>query len=307
MRMIASSGSWARLRSMVGCGMIVFAVSACSTGRMVYDHNDVRIGIEPDPSVGRATQPVANAHPAQLTTEEIKTLLGALRITAWSGTVLGIFAPPQPVPLLTDAQLNEHAAHFSEAFAQAGPNERILFSFPKPDVHYSEDRTTGALFLRERYLHIVVTDVSFVSRPDTGEDRLRVGHERDMKAMKLWIAKPSVEAMVPDLEEPQWAPFETVHISLNVKQTLTRAVAPPPPAQAGRGQSVTPTSAPPGGSQAGMQEQIRDLTNSNQELQKQLDEQKSKMKDLTDDMNRLKRERDHTNVGKPPARKAPAQ
>jgi peptidoglycan hydrolase CwlO-like protein len=67
-----------------------------------------------------------------------------------------------------------------------------------------------------------------------------------------------------------------------------------------------PTSATPSGSQPDMQEQIRDLTNSNQELREQLDQQKSKMKDLTEDMNRLKRELDQTNVGKPPARK-PAQ
>ena len=56
-----------------------------------------------------------------------------------------------------------------------------------------------------------------------------------------------------------------------------------------------------------MQEQIQDLTNSNQELQKQLDEQKMKMKDLTDDIDRLKREREQTNVGKPPARTPPTQ
>ena len=306
MRMTGSSGTTAGLRSILGSCAIVLALCACSTGRMVYDQQDVRIGIESDPSVRRAKQPVANAHPAQLTTEEIKTLLGVLRISAWSGTILGTFAPPQPVPLLTDAQLNDHAGHLSEAFAQAGPEERVFFSFPKLNVHYSEDRTTGALFFRERYLHVVVTDVSFVSRPDTGNDRIRVGYERNIKAMKLWIAKPSVEAMVPDADEPRWDPTEPAHISLNVKQTLARETA-PPPAEVGRGQSFTPTSAPPGGSQRDMQGQIQDLTNSNQELRKQLDEQKTKMKDLTDDMDRLKRESDQTNVGKPPARKPPAQ
>ncbi len=301
--MIASRGIAARLRSMVACCMIVLAVNACSTGRMVYDHDDVRIGIEPDPSVSRATQPVANAHPAQLTKEDIKTLLGVVRVSGWSGTIAGIFETPRPVPLFTEAQLNDHAGHFSEAFAQVGAAERVFFSFPKPDVHYSEDRTTGALFLRERYLHVVVTDHSSVIQADTaGGDTKDI---RDTKGMKLWIGKPAVEATVPDAEMPRWAPFESVHISLNVKQVLARASA-PPPAQFGRGQTPMPTSATPSGSQPDMQEQIRDLTNSNQELREQLDQQKSKMKDLTEDMNRLKRELDQTNVGKPPARK-PAQ
>jgi peptidoglycan hydrolase CwlO-like protein len=56
-----------------------------------------------------------------------------------------------------------------------------------------------------------------------------------------------------------------------------------------------------------MQNQIRDLTNSNQELRDQLDEQKAKMKDLSDDMNRMRNELDQSKAGKPPARKAPTQ
>ena len=304
--MTGSITTAAGLRLMWRCCTIVLALTACSTGRMVYDQNDVRIGIEADPSLSWGQHPLVNAHPAQVTREEIKTLLGMVRVSGWSGMILGIFAPPQPIPLLTDAQLNDHAAHFSEAFAQAGPEERVFFSFPKPDVHYSEDRTTGALFLRERYLHVVVTDHSSVTRPDTGGDNIRVGYERDTKALKLSIAKPAEAAMVPDAQEPHWGPFETVHISMNVKQALARASAPPPP-QVGREHNRIPTSSAPNGSQRDMQEQIRDLTNSNQELQEQLDQQKAKMKDLTEDMNRLKRELDQPNTGKPPARKPSAQ
>jgi hypothetical protein len=301
--MIGASGSPTGLRSMAYC-LLVLAFSACSTGRMVYDQHDVRIGIETDPSITRAHGPVANAHPAQLTKEEITTLLGMVRVTGWSGMILGIFAPPQAIPLLPETQLNDHAVHFSEAFAQAGPEERVFFSFPKPDVQYSEDRTTGALFLRDRYLHVVLTDHSSVTRADTGGDNLRVGYERDTKALKLSIAKPAEEAMVPDAEEPRWTPLETVHISLNVKQALARASAPPP--QAGRGQSPMPTSSPSSGSKPNVQEQIRELTNSNQELREQLDEQKAKMKELTEEIDRLKRERDQTTIGKPPARTTPA-
>src|SRR5262245_51180911 len=87
------------------CCLILAEMAGCSGQRLVYDRYDVRIGIETDPSVSRAKQPVANAHPTQLTTQEIKSLLGVLHITAWSGTIIGIFAQPQPIPLLTDAQL----------------------------------------------------------------------------------------------------------------------------------------------------------------------------------------------------------
>jgi len=292
------------LQSVMGCLLLLTVLCACSTARMVYDRDDVRIGIETDPSVARSKQPVANAHPAQITTEEIRALLGVVRVSGWSGTIAGIFETPRPVPLLTEPQLDNHVGHLSEAFAQAGPNERVFFSFPKPDVHYSEDRTTGAIFLRDRYLHVVVTDHSSVIQADTaGGDARDI---RDTKGMKLWIAKPATESMVPDADEPRWAPFETVHISLNVKQVLAQLTA-PPAARVSREPDRLPASSPPNRSEQEMQNQIRDLTNSNQELRDQLDEQKAKMKDLSDDMNRIRNELDQSKAGKPPARKAPTQ
>ena len=299
MRISTPIGGLSDLRSILGYVLLILALSACATGqRMTYDQDDVRIGLETDPSVTRSKQPVANAHPAQVTSEEIKILLDVVRVSGWSGTVAGIFETPRPVPLLTEAQLNSHVAHISEAFGQAGPNERVFFSFPKPDVHYSEDRTTGALFLRDRYLHVVVTDHSSVIHADTaGGDARDI---RDTKGMKLWIAKPAVEATVPDAEEPRWAPFETVHISVNVKQALARQAM--PPASVSREQHRTPTPAQQG-SQQEMQDQIRELTDSNTELRGQLDEQKAKMKDLSEDINRLRRELDQNKAGKPPARK----
>ncbi|HEX5549713.1 MAG TPA: hypothetical protein VFX36_02710 [Nitrospira sp.] len=303
MRINPPGGGLPALRSFLGCVLLFSALGACATGqRMTYDQDDIRIGVETDPSVTRSKQPVANAHPAQVTSEELKTLLGVVRVSGWSGTIAGIFETPRPVPLLTEAQLNSHAAHFSEAFAQAGPNERVFFSFPKPDVHYSEDRTTGALFLRDRYLHVVVTDHSSVIHADTaGGDARDI---RDTKGMKLWIAKPAGEATVPDAEEPRWAPFETVHISLNVKQALARQATPQAPVS--REPSRTPTPAQQGSRQE-MQDQIRELTDSNTELREQLDEQKAKMKDLSEDINRLRRELDQNKAGKPPARKTPTQ
>jgi hypothetical protein len=303
MRINPPGGGRPALRSFLGCVLLFSALGACATGqRMTYDQDDIRIGVETDPSVTRSKQPVANAHPAQVTSEELKTLLGVVRVSGWSGTIAGIFETPRPVPLLTQAQLNSHAAHFSEAFAQAGPNERVFFSFPKPDVHYSEDRTTGALFLRDRYLHVVVTDHSSVIHADTaGGDARDI---RDTKGMKLWIAKPAGEATVPDAEEPRWAPFETVHISLNVKQALARQATPQAPVS--REPSRTPTPAEQGSRQE-MQDQIRELTDSNTELREQLDEQKAKMKDLSEDINRLRRELDQNKAGKPPARKTPTQ
>jgi len=288
------------------CCLILAGMAGCVRQRLVYDRYDVRIGTEADPSVGRSTQPVSNAHPAHMTTGEIKTLLGAVRFSGWSGTIVGIFAPPTPVPLLTEAQLDGYSGYLAEAFGQAGPSERVFFSFPKPDVHYSEDRTTGALFLRDRYLHVVVTDHSSVGRADTGGDNLRTGPERDTKAMKLWVARPAEPATVPDAEEPKWAPFEPVHISLNVNDVLARRTAPASTQMSRENGRPAPMPAQTNTSQQDLQNQIRELTNSNLELRERLDEQKAQVKSLTEDMNRLRLELDQTKATKQPPRKNPA-
>jgi hypothetical protein len=306
MRITPPKASVPALRIVLGCFFVLSIFIACSTGRIVYNQDDVRIGIETDPSVARSKHPVVNAHPAHISGDDIKTLLGVVRVSGWSGTIAGIFESPRPVPLLTDAQLENHSGHLSEALAQAGPQERVVFSFPKPDVHYSEDRTTGSLFLRERYLHLVVTDHSSVIQADTaGGDARDI---RDTKGMKLWVAKPAVEAVVPDAEMPRWAPFETVHISLNVKDVLARRSTPPGASQMTRDDGhQRPPARQESPSQQDLQNQIRELTNSNLELRERLDEQKARVKDLTDDVNRLRLELDQNKAGKPPVRKTPTQ
>jgi hypothetical protein len=286
----------------VCCCLVLAGMCGCAEWageRIIYDRDDVRIGVEPDPSVRRAKQPINNAHPAQMTTEDMKALFGVIRVSGWSGTIAGIFMTPRPVPLLTEAQLDSHAVHLSEAFAQAKPHERVFFSFPKPEVHYSEDRTTGAVFFRDRYLHVVVTDHSSVIQADTaGGDAKDI---RDTKGMKLWVSRPAVEATVPDAEEPRWAPFETVHISLNVKQALS-VRSTPASSQIGReaGARQLQETSP---SQQDLQNQIRELTNSNLELRERLEEEKAKVKEMTNDMNRLRFELDQSKGAKQPSRK----
>jgi hypothetical protein len=272
---------------------------------LIYERDDVRIGIEADPSVARSQQAVANAHPAHMTSQDIRTLLGVVLVSGWSGTIAGIFETPRPVPLFTEAQLDGYAGYLADAFRQAGPSERVFFSFPKPGVHYSEDRTTGALFLRDRYLHVVVTDHSSIIQADTaGGDAKDI---RDTKGMKLWIAKPAVEATVPNAEMPRWAPFETVHISLNVQEVLARRATPGPPPLNRESARQMPPVGQASPSQQDLQNQIRELTNSNLELRERLDEQKAKVKDLTDDVNRLRQELDQSKGSKTPSRKNSTQ
>lgn len=276
------------------CALV--ALSACGVfngGRLIYDQEGVRIGVEADPSMSRFSQPVLNSHPVDLSPRDFQSLLQVLQVSGYSGTLAGLFANSQPVPLFTPKELSSISGHLAAAFREAKPEERVFFSLPKPEVTYSEDRTVGALFFRGPYLHVVITDHSSFIRTDTGGGDYK--DPRDTKGMKLWVAGPAQAAMVSDLEEPRWAPYEKVHVSLNVKQALAQrgnptgrsregSIAPPP----------TPASSSPAGDHGVSTEDLRikmqELSGANQDLRNRLDEQNKRMQQLQDQLEQLRRE-----------------
>jgi len=304
-----STAPFRSTRWVVGIGLVLAAAGlpACAawTGeKTTYNQGGAKVGLERDPTIARGKTEVYNAHPANLTAAEVRTLLGAVEVSGWTGTIVGIFENPRPVPLLTDEQLGAYSDPVADALRQAGPAERVTFSFPKPDVKYSENRTIGSLFVRDKYLHVVLTDHSSLTRADTGGDDLK--DPRDTKGMKLWVARPAHAAIVPDLQEPNWAAFETVHVSLNMQEVIALRSA-KPPVQVGRESAGTSSLANDAGpSKQDLQNQVRELTNSNLELRGRLDDQAKQMKALTDEMNRLRLEMDQGRPPKTPSRKSPA-
>ena len=274
-------------------------LSSCALfdhGRSVYDREGIRIGIEADPSVAPSSQEGVNNHPMDLTPTELELLLQVIQVSGYSGTMVGLITKPEPVPLFTPKELSVISGHLATAFREAKPTERVSFSLPKPDVTYSEDRTVGFLFFRGRYLHVVLTDHSSFIRTDTGGGEYK--DIRDTKGMKLWVAGPARAATVPDLEEPRWAHFEKVHISLDVNRVLARKEHVPaaPMNQAGAGVStllpaaVSPESRQGSASPEDQQLQIRELSDANQELKGRLDEQNKRTQQLQDQIEQLRRE-----------------
>ncbi len=296
------------MRTMIGLrclslSLALAGISSCAflpNHRVVYGHNDAQVGIEDDPTIA-AKRPERNTPPVQLTVEQLQSLLSVIQVSGWSGTLMGVFVAPPPLPLLTQEELQTYSGPLTEALKAAGPTERVFFSFPKPGGRYSEDRTAGALFVRGRYLHLVVTDHSSILRADTGGDNLR--DIRDTKGMKLWIAKPAEAATVPDAEEPKWAPFETTHISLNYIQTLASLNR----AQSIReGRAAAKSGQPAKESHSSKEDVQGQLTNSNRELRERLDDQSRKTKELSEEVDRLRQELDQSKPAKSAPRKNPA-
>jgi hypothetical protein len=309
------------LRAALAGWIVCFALSACQyfgPGKILYDRDGIQVGLQADPSITRSSPPAYNAHPASFSSEEIAVLLGAVRVSGWSGTIVGYFEMPRPIPLFDDSALRRIAAPIGEAFQQAGPSERVFFLLPDPKSPYG-DATAGFLFVRDAFVHLIVTDHKAFARADTagGDEK----DDRDTKGMKLWVTAPYRAAEVPPSQEPDWAPFETVHISLNKENILARGergVDPtarhgPPPAPSASTQAGASKPAgtairepePDAESDYELRQQIRELTQSNLDLRDRLTQQRQELKELKEELARLRRELDRAKP-KAPASKKPA-
>ncbi len=310
-------GGWLSSRRPVALvfslGLVSVMLPACQLlghERVLYERQGVQIGLQADPSISRASQPTVNTHPIDLTAQDIVSLLGTVRVSGWSGTVVGWFDAPHAIPLFDDTDLHRIAQPIAEAFKQAAPEQRVFFSIPNPRSAYG-DTTAGALFIRGTYLHVIVTDHKAFARADTaGGDEKDI---RDTKGMRLSLASSSRMTSITKGDEPAWAPFESVHLSMNRHEVLAQGSL---HAGEGRAAATSPQAATP--TQAAMaptnkavepaQElrlQIRELTQSNQDLRNRLTQQSQQLQDLKEELARLRRDSEGPRAKKPAIRKPP--
>ena len=311
---IATGGRLSRRRPwalVITLGLVSLTLPACQLldqERVLYDHQGVHIGLQADPSLPRASRSTTNTHPQALTDEEIATLLGAVRVSGWSGTVVGLFDTPHAIPLFEEADLRLISRPIAEAFRQATPEQRVLFFIPNPRSPYG-DATAGALFVRGSHLYVIVTDHKAFARADTaGGDEKDI---RDTKGMRLSLASPSRMMSLPETDEPVWAPFETVHLALNMKEILAQGH---PNRSGGRmaaniSHEGAPTQTTPAVTDKAVEPaqelrlQIRELTQSNQDLRDRLAQQSQQLQNLKEELARLRRDSEGTKAKKPAIRK----
>lgn len=265
--------------------------------RTLYEAKGMQIGVESDHTIDEhAVPPALNSHPAEMTADQMRTLLGSLEVSGWSGIIVGIFETPHPKPVFTGTELMNLAEPFAKAFHEAGPRERVYFSLQNPNAGYETDRTAGSLFFRDGYLHVILHDHYGFQKADPGGGEQR--DPRDMKGMKLWAMRPAQPASVPEDKEPRWSPFDKVHLSLNVRDVLAAfggnrgpakqqpaaaqptTVQPPSPAKEVTAPAPSPTT--------DLQQQVQDLGDANRRLRMQVEQQTTELDKLKEDLQRLR-------------------
>ena len=287
------------LLSLPGCGLT-------SQQRMIYDSSGIQVGIISDLSTGdHASPPVQNRHPSEVTPREIRSLLGTLEVSGWSGAIIGAFTTPKLKPVFTDAELVLLAEPLAAAFHQATPRERVFFSIQNPNAPYDTDRTSGSLFFRDEYLHVELTDHYAFLKADPGGGETR--DPRDTKGVKLWVARPAQAAIVPDEKAPDWDSLDMAHISLKPIEVLTAQSAPRTTTDSPRRQATVPAAGPPAvkadpavpsatDSVNDLRLQIRELTSANLDLRSQLKDQSAAMEKLKAELEQLRNEIQTENV-----------
>jgi len=267
------------LRQPVSALLCLLLAACVAPDRLLYDQHDIRVGIQHDPTVNRSTPAGRNSHPAQLMPEQVRLLLGSLRVSGWSGSLMGLLVAPAAIPVFQQDELRAVEGPISRALSSAGPDERVFFTLPNQKAPYSEDRIAGALAIRGPYLHFVLTDHSAFTRGDTGggED------PRDTKGMKLSVASPTTQAQLEKSDEPNWGPYEKVHLSIAVQESLALA-------SSRQGEtSPKPMSGQTVGRPDDLRLQVQELTTSNQELKKRLEEQSRQMTELKNELQKLQK------------------
>lgn len=143
------------------CGMLLVALSACSL--------EYRASVPPveDEVVVQAV-PAAQAgydHPVRLSEQDLTRILKKVRIqftTHWLQKL--ITEPLQPVPLFDESTLAKVVPAMAAAIGKAGAQERIVFYVAKRRGPDRRDVTTGALYVEDRLLTIVL--VNYQNRVD---------------------------------------------------------------------------------------------------------------------------------------------
>ena len=114
----------------------------------------------------------------------MRILLGSIEVSGWSGILLGLFQERHPFPVFTVDELDIIAGPIAQAFEQAVATERVFFSVPGKEKPYpsEKERIEGALFFRNQYLHVILTNHYAFSSADPGGGEER--DPRDTKGMK---------------------------------------------------------------------------------------------------------------------------
>ena len=226
------------------------------------------VWLEADPTLRSSDLSARNNHPFQMTERRLTTILRAIRVRSGRGLLQTISSKE---PAFSVEELRSLAPLLSQAMGKASPRERVAFR-----IRHSESvagDTTGALFVRGPYLHVVLADHPVFNREDPEGASTRDHH----------IFFEHEEYLVPAGTEglPRWAESDRTHLSIDYRRLRTDATI-VGTSQADQVQEAQVLQAV----MPKLQEQVQELTHSNLDLREKT---KTLQKELAESQRQVKR------------------
>ncbi len=133
-------------------------MTGCATAgpapRVIRDANELLVRLEPAQTCDRSGEKPPFSHPIRLSGEQIRTLLRSLLAREKVGLLSSFIEVPGTPRLFYDADLDGLTAPIQEAFAQATPQEVVVFMLTTPAADSRSTVTSGALSIRGDVLSI---------------------------------------------------------------------------------------------------------------------------------------------------------
>ncbi len=171
----------------LGCLVLllsVFVLGSCAQTRTVKVkvYQDRRTGVALRSVVGRDAVPFVKgySHPVEFKLDDLKYLLRSI-----SYQTKGLFGWSQVRNVFSADELYRLAPHLIEAFAQATPDQEVVFhltSSEKGASFWSERFTSGSMFVKDKKLDVLFANVDV--NPESSE--IYDGDPRNYYAGVLW-------------------------------------------------------------------------------------------------------------------------
>ncbi len=259
------------------------ALTSCALvsppGRVLYQQGRTVVLLEADPTIERQER---NTHPAVIKPEQLAVTLRGIRIRSEPGIVESLLslAPPAEA-VFTEEELAMLAPVLADGLAQAGPSECVAFNLWSSVPGRRSSPLSGYVAVRDSYLRLGLNDHPTVGRQDPAD-------QYAPKLFELEFLQPGY--LLPGTEQERKGTYKMrPAIQIDYRRYLASLQHQTGPSVSGKEQPVTPLadtplpSAPSGAPRRDtlpsdsevvrdLQRQVRELTESNQELRAKLKE-----------------------------------
>ncbi len=270
--------------ALAGCAL--FAPSS----RSVYQQGRTVVQLEKDPTVGGTALSERNTHPATIKPTQLVKILDGVLIKNAEGLVNAVLGGSATAPVFTEEELASLAPILSKGLAEASPSERVAFTFWSTVAGRRLGPFSGSIAVQDPYLIFRLKEHPAAGWQDPenppppslfaldfrqgaylklGSEDERKGSYRARPTLQIdyrrYLAALDGQSGSPPTAKDAAVLAPSAPVSAEVRPPAVSS--PPPPRELTK---------PAGGPVADLQRQVKELTDSNQELRSKLREMRDR-------------------------------